>query len=86
MAFPFGSTSLGSYLMWAQSVGCTCENGYGGMHGSVFWKITAPSGKHLVIVGVQQNERLTSYSINYYDRRLGLQSPFERAPYEDGEA
>lgn len=79
MAFPFGSTSLGAYLAWARAAGCECQTGYSNITGLVFWKITAPSGAHVYIVDVQQNERLTSSTLNYYDRRLGLTSPFDRA-------
>jgi hypothetical protein len=79
MAFPFGSTSLGAYLAWAKAVGCDCQTGYGGPSGLVFWKIIAPSGRHVTIVDMQQNERLVSSTLNYLDRRLGLTSPFDRA-------
>lgn len=82
MAFPFGSVKFGAYLAWAASQGCICECGYGGPHGSSCTKITAPSGKSVTVVGVQQTEALLSYSIRYYDRRLGLTSPFQRI---DGE-
>lgn len=78
MAHPFGSISLGNYLHWARSVGCDCQTGYTNPSGSVFWEITAPSGRRVVIVDMQQGERLTSSYLNYLDRRLGLTSPFER--------
>ncbi len=78
MAFPFGSPTLGAYIAWARSEGCECKTGYGGIHGSVFWVLTAKSGKHVTIVGLQQDERLTSSYINNLDRRLGLTSPFPR--------
>ena len=45
----------------------------------VLCRITAPSGKHVTLVDMQQAERLTSSTINYLDRRLGLKSPFDRA-------
>lgn len=80
MSFPFGSTSLGAYLAWAKGAGCDCQTGYGGLHGLVFWKITAPNGRHVYIVDMQQDERLTSSTLNYFDRRLGMKSPFDRAP------
>ena len=79
MAFPFGSTSLGAYLAWAASEGCTCQTGYGGPGNLVFWEITAPSGKQVVVVDMQQGERLTSSYLNFLDRRLGMKSPFDRA-------
>ena len=77
MAFPFGSTTLGAYLAWAASEGCQCRNGYE-LSGMVLWRIVAPSGRSLVIVDMQQSERLTSHMLNHYDRRLGLTSPFPR--------
>lgn len=80
MAFPFGSTSLGAYMAWAASEGCTCESGYGPPRGLARVRITAPSGRSVIISDMQQGERLASSHINYLDRRLGLQSPFPRAP------
>lgn len=81
MAFPFGSTSFGAYLAWAKAAGCECETGYDSF-GLVFWRIQAPSGLHVTVVDTQQNERLTSSTLDYLDRRLGLKSPFDRAPLE----
>lgn len=79
MAFPFGSVAFGSYLAWAKSVGCECQTGYGGCDNRVFWRITAPSGRSVFVVDMQQDERLVSSYLNYLDRRLGLTSPFDRA-------
>jgi len=78
VSFPFSSTSLGAYLAWARAVGCECETGYGGRYGFVFWKITAPSGRSVTVVDMQQSERLVSSQLTYLDRRLGLTSPFDR--------
>jgi hypothetical protein len=64
--------------MWANGIGCTCQSGYGGPNGSTFTKITAPNGKSVTVVGVGQKEKLVSSQLNYLDRRLGLQSPFDR--------
>lgn len=78
MAFPFNTPTLGAYMTWATGQGCVCQSGYGGPHGSAMTRITAPSGKHVVVAGVSQTDRLVSSQINNLDRRLGLDSPFER--------
>lgn len=78
MAFPFGSPTFASYLVWAAEAGCRVESGYGGPHGLSCTKITAPSGKSLVVPGMDQKERLVSSMLNYLDRRLGMRSPYDR--------
>jgi len=79
MSFPFGSTAFGTYLAWATSVGCECNNGYNSFTNTTCWRITAPSGRRVVVVDMEQSERLTTSMLNYLDRRLGLTSPFDRA-------
>jgi hypothetical protein len=76
VAFPFGSPTFGDYLAWARSVGCDCK--IGDIGGVVGWRITAPSGLHVMVMDTQQNERLVSSVLNHLDRRLGLDSPFDR--------
>lgn len=78
MSFPFGSTSLGAYLVWANQSGCTVQSGYG-PDGGTFNQITTPDGKKVIIPDMEQSERLTSTYLNYLDRRLGMRSPFDRA-------
>lgn len=77
MAFPFRSTPLSAYLRWAADAGCTCLNGYSD-NGITFWEIVSPAGKKLYIADMDQSEYLVSSQLNYFDRRLGLKSPFER--------
>lgn len=78
MAFPFGAAiTMAQYMDWAHSAGCHCQSGYGPPHGLTFVKITAPSGRHVIFVG-EQTERLVSSQINQLDRRLGMDSPFDR--------
>ena len=39
-------------------------------------RITAPSGKHVIIVDYEQEERLLPTFVAHLDRRLGLTSPW----------
>jgi hypothetical protein len=81
MAFPFGGhPSLARYLAWAREKGgCTVDFGVmtddAGRPFSII-KITAPSGKFVVLVNMDQKEHLVPTSIARLDRRLELQSPF----------
>jgi len=80
MAGPFGKhPTLNEYLRWAEQQGCIPQSGFvqgqGGKPCSVI-KMVAPSGQHLLIVGVPESERLTPSMVHHYDRRLGLQSDF----------
>jgi hypothetical protein len=65
-------------MRWAQSVGCECSTGYNELTGMNCVRIVSPAGRQLLIAGSDQAERLVSSVLNHYDRRLGLESPFDR--------
>lgn len=80
-AYPFGGhPTLSAYLTWAaQEANCTVQTGYRmpGEGGAVsMTRITAPNGKHVIIVDHAQDEKLVPTFIAYLDRRLGLRSPW----------
>jgi len=58
-AFPFGGhPTLGDYLRWAQSVGCTVQSSYGRTADGemvLVTRIEAPDGRWVVEVGTEQN-------------------------------
>lgn len=81
MSAPFGGhPTLGQYLVWATSAGCTVEQGIvldpdsGKPYSNT--RITAPSGKWVHVVGTQHGEYLVPTMIAHFDGRLGLKSPF----------
>jgi hypothetical protein len=84
VASPFGGhPTFGRYLMWAAEQGCQAQSGFrmdsrGQTH--TLTKITAPSGKSVVVPGVSQTEYLVPTMISYLDRRLGLSSPWFSLP------
>jgi len=39
-------------------------------------RVTAPSGQHVIVADIEQDERLVPTMIAHLDRRLGLSSPF----------
>lgn len=70
-------------MHWLKGVGGHCKNGIGadeeiGMVPVV--KLVAPSGKYVIHGGDEQNESLSLLTIEYFDRRLGLLSPFKSVP------
>ena len=80
-AYPFGGhPTLNAYLIWtAQTAGCTVQSGYKlSKEGPALsmTRITAPSGKHVIIVDYEQEERLLPTFVAHLDRRLGLTSPW----------
>ena len=79
MAFPFGGhPTLGDYLRWAASVGCTVNSGYAqSADGKTvcLTRIVSPDGQRWVIeIGTEQHEYLMPTTIGRFDRRLGLTS------------
>lgn len=80
MAYPFGGhPRLVEYIHWANSQGCRTDFGVmtddaGRPFGTT--RITAASGKAVLLVDMDQTERLAPTSIARLDRRLGLTSPF----------
>ena len=90
MAQPFGGhPTLGDYIVWAQSIGCTVNQGYTNTQtGSPYslTRIISPDREKWVIdVGTQHSDYLVPTTVARYDRRLGVKSPFfslDDADYE----
>ena len=81
MAFPFGNhPTLHEYIGWANQQGCTTKSGVMGVDGKMvtYHLIVAPNGRHLIVSGPSMSERLLPRTVAYYDRRLGLDSPFSK--------
>lgn len=88
MAFPFGNhPTFLEYLQWCCQQGCTMASGYMQFpDGSMMSRqvITAPNGKHVTVMDMSNNERLMPSTVAYFDRRLGLDSPFAKIRGYDG--
>jgi len=90
MAFPFGGhPNLATYIYWLQQEhGGTSKSGYiqaqSGAAQSVT-KLSLPSGKSVVVVGVDQAENLAPSMVGYLDRRLGVTSEWFSVPPEGDE-
>jgi len=82
MSAPFApSPKLREYCDWARTKeGCKVESGVFGTKAIV--RITAPSGRSVRQVGLDQNETVSHSVIAHLDRRLGLDSPFPKTPDE----
>jgi len=84
-AMPFGGhPKFSEYCTWAaQEESCAVKSGYAtAPDGAVITQtiITAPSGKHVIVPDVDQDERLLPTMIGYLDRRLGLNSKWFKLP------
>lgn len=63
--------------MWAQEQGCKVEFGVHEQTLKALIRITRKDGKRAVVdVGVSQDDYLLPTQIGYYDRALGLKSPW----------
>lgn len=72
-------TTLGQYMMWLKSQGGQCKSGIAADHdrGMVpVTKLVSPTGSHVIHPGNNQGEKLSTLTIEYFDRRLVLYSPF----------
>ncbi len=81
MSYPFGGhPRFGEYLRWArEEQNCDVQSGYrvdkqGRTH--TLTKFSAPSGRWVIEVGLEQDEFLVATTIGRLDRRLGLTSPW----------
>jgi hypothetical protein len=82
-AHPFGGhpgfLKFKEYTYWAATVEkCRVQTGYlVTVDGEVLSSttITAPSGKHVIVVDVSPEESVSLTEIAHYDRRLGIQWP-----------
>lgn len=78
-------TTLAQYMHWLRSIGGNCKSGIGadekiGMVPVV--RLVAPDGKHVTHGGGNQYEILSTITIRYFDRRLGVESPFYQKPFK----
>jgi hypothetical protein len=88
MAAPFGGhPKLAHYLAWAHDQQ-RCEvrslvvvDQDGASYTAI--RVKAPSGRHVIVVGIEQDEHLLPTQIAYFDRRLGLQSPWTSWDWDD---
>lgn len=81
MAHPFGGhPKLIDYIAWCNQQGCTTKSSITQEDGKMITcqRLVAPSKRHLIVVGVGMNEYLMPTTVAYYDRRLGLDSPFAK--------
>lgn len=78
MSTPFGGhPTLGKYMAWASNEGMLCQTG------PLSVIIKNPNGGHVIIPHAKQAEHLAPSTVAYYDRRLGVDSPFPKpASYE----
>ena len=72
-------TTLGEYMVWLKSQGGKCRSGIGadekiGMVPVIL--LESPNGSYVVHSNDKQNARLSEDTINYFDRRLGMKSPY----------
>jgi hypothetical protein len=81
MSAPFGGhPNLATYIVWLKdNHGGSAQSGYmtdeeGRSH--ALTKLSLPSGKSVVVVGVAQGEFLAPSQVGYLDRRLGVKSPW----------
>jgi hypothetical protein len=76
--------ALGHYITWLRSQGGQCRSGIGADPeiGMVpVTKLISPDGtRHVIHPSGDQAEELSTYTIEYFDRRLGVLSPFRGVP------
>jgi hypothetical protein len=80
-AYPFGGhPTLADYTHWARQQGCQVDCGVTVIDNrSVrMTRIVAPSGRHVVEVGTNDDDVLVPTTVGRLDRRLGLDSPFAK--------
>jgi hypothetical protein len=81
MAAPFGGhPNLATYIVWLKDEHQgSAQSGYstdGKGKSHALTKLSVPSGKSVVVVGVSQAEFLVPSMVGYLDRRLGIKSPW----------
>lgn len=78
MSHPFAQPhpTLHEYIGWCNLQGCTTQSGV--MGSTTFHVLTAPSGRHVIVTGTKMSDRVVPSMVGYYDRRLGLDSPFAK--------
>lgn len=81
MSNPFGGhPTFSQYLQWAKDEeGCTIKTGVRTMPSGNMVPLTIishPNGNHVIEPGTSQTDYLVPTQIAYFDRRLGITSPF----------
>jgi len=75
--------TLGAYMRWLESIGGKYRSGMQAdqQRGMVpVTKLIGPDGRHVIVPGNDQSEVLSTYYVEYLDRRLGVLSPFRSVP------
>ena len=77
--------TLVEYMHWLRSIGGNCKSGIGadekiGMVPVI--RLVGPDGRALTHGGGNQYEVLSILTIRYFDRRLGVISPFNVTPFK----
>lgn len=85
MAAPFGGhPKLARLVEWLGSVGCKIElkQRNHSISGQPYrsLEITSPSGSRAVLVNPDMDEYLVPSMVSYFQRRLGMQTPFPAEP------
>lgn len=71
--------TVAEYLAFVTQHGCKVDYGTASNFNRVV-RITAPSGRHVVIYALMDDQQLTPSVVSHFDRRLGLDSPFLKLP------
>jgi hypothetical protein len=89
MPVPFGGhPTLQRLVDWLISAGCKAELKVrnravtGQPYQSL--EITSPTGSRAVIVNPDMNEHLSPSMVSYFQRRLGMKTPFPAEPEQSG--
>lgn len=75
--------TLGEYMGWLRGQGGECRAGIAAdpTRGMVpVTKLISPDGRYVIHPGSDQFEVLSRYTIEYFDRRLQMASPFVSVP------
>jgi hypothetical protein len=75
--------TLGDYKRWLESIGGRWQHGIAAdeVIGMVpVLKLVAPGGRYVIHGDTDENEVLSSLTIEYFDRRLLVLSPFRSTP------
>lgn len=81
MAYPFGGhPRFDEYIQWAVGQGCICRSGVRKVRGRSVTStlLQNPANERHVISVVEGKTFLVPTMVHYFDRRLGLDSPFPK--------
>ena len=91
MAAPFGGhPTLARLIEWLETAGCKVElkQRNHAITGQPYQslEITNPAGARTVFVNPDMDERLAPSMVSYFQRRLGMKTPFPAEPEQSGDA